>query len=116
MHFKLIIVTVDDADTEALVDTARMEGATGATVITRARGEGLAPPKTFLGLGLEASRDVILLLVEEHLSRHILERIAETGEFEAKPGAGIAFMLDVEDAVGVAQQVASLQPRVEERL
>ncbi len=116
MHFKLIIVTVDDADTDALVDTARREGATGATVITRARGEGLAPPKTFLGLGLEAVRDVILLLVEEHLSRHILERIAETGEFETKPGTGIAFMLDVEDAVGVAQQVASLQPRVEEQL
>ena len=76
----------------------------------------MVPAKTFFGLDLESQRDVILLLVEEHLSRHILETVAESGEFDTQPGAGIAFQVDVEDAVGVQIQMSSLQERVEEEL
>ena len=98
------------------MDAARECGATGATVITNARGEGLKRSKTFFGLTLETQRDVMLFLVEEHLSRTILEKIAQVGEFDEKPGTGIAFQVDVEDAVGVAQQVASLTDVVEENI
>ncbi|MEZ5094701.1 MAG: P-II family nitrogen regulator [Nocardioides sp.] len=116
MHFKLIVVIVEDADTEALCDTARREGATGSTVISQARGEGVAPATTFFGLGLEASRDVILLVVEQHLSRRILEAIARAGRFDEQPGRGIAFQVDVEDAVGVLMQANLLKDVVEEEL
>lgn len=116
MHFKLIIALVEDDKTEKVLDAARETGATGATVINHARGEGLMRSKTFFGLTLETQRDVLLLLVEEHLSRKILEKIAMVGEFDIKPGCGIAFQVDVEDAVGVAQQVASLTEVVEEKL
>ena len=116
MHFKLLISFVEDDKTDAVLDAARNAGATGATVINNARGEGLKTAKTFFGLTLETQRDVLLFLVEEHLSREILEKIAEVGEFDAKPGSGIAFQLDVEDAVGVTQQVAVLKEIVEEEL
>ena len=116
MHFKLIIALVEDHKTDAVMDAARECGATGATVITNARGEGLKRSKTFFGLTLETQRDVLLFLVEEHLSRTILEKIANVGEFDEKPGTGIAFQVDVEDAVGVAQQVASLTDVVEENI
>jgi len=116
MHFKLIIALVEDDKTDAVLDAARETGATGATVINHARGEGLVRSKTFFGLTLETQRDVLLFLVEEHLSRIILEKIALVGEFDSKPGTGIAFQVDVEDAVGVAQQVASLTEVVEEKL
>ena len=98
------------------MDAARKAGATGATVINNARGEGLDLKKTFFGLSLETQRDVILFLVEEHLSRHILEKIAEVGEFEAKPGSGIAIKIDVEDAVGVTHQIEKLVDVVEKEL
>lgn len=116
MHFKLIISLVEDDKTDAVMDAAREAGATGATIISNARGEGLKEAKTFFGLSLETQRDVLLFLVEEHLSRHILEKIAEVGEFESKPGQGIAFQVDVEDAVGVTQQIRSLSPVVEDKL
>lgn len=116
MHFKLIIVVADDADADEIVVAARDAGATGATVLNQARGEGIEPAKTFFGLELESQRDVVLLLVEEHLSRHILEKVAEVGEFDRRAGAGIAFQLDVEDAVGVGVQVRTLQQRVEDEL
>ncbi len=116
MHFKLIIAFVEDDKTEAVMVAARTCGATGATVITNARGEGLERSKTFFGLNLETQRDVLLFLVEEHMSRRILERIAQVGEFDVKQGAGIAFQIDVEDALGVAHQIKSLSESVEEKL
>ena len=116
MHFKLIIGLVEDDKTDRIMNAARAAGATGATVINHARGEGLEAAKTFFGLTLETQRDVLLFLVEEHLSRHILEKIAEVGEFDNKPGSGIAFQIDVEDAVGVNQQIRKLTDMVEEQL
>ena len=116
MHFKLIIAFVEDSKTDEVMDAAREAGATGCTVISNARGEGLKQNKTFFGLTLSTQRDVVLLLVEKHLSRKILEHIGEVGEFDAKPGTGIAVQIDVEDAVGVMHQKEELTEKVEDQL
>jgi nitrogen regulatory protein PII len=116
MHFKLIIAFVEDSKTDDIMEAARDSGATGCTVINNARGEGIKESKTFFGLTLASQRDVVLLLVEQHLSRHILEHIGEVGEFDAKPGTGIAVLIDVEDAVGVLHQAQELGEIVEETL
>ena len=116
MHFKMIIVFTEDDKTDDIMDAARQAGATGATVIHNARGEGLKVSKTFFGLSLETQRDVLLFLVEEHLSRHILEEINRAGELDAKPGTGIAFQLDVEDAVGIMHQAKEISHDVEDLL
>ncbi len=116
MHFKLIIALVEDNLTDRVVKAAREAGAKGSTVINSARGEGMSKSKTFFGLSLEAQRDVVLLLVEEHLSRQILEILAEVCKFEEKPGRGIAFQIDVEDAVGVSHQINELYSMVEDQI
>lgn len=116
MHFKLIVAFVEDDKTDAIINAAREAGATGCTVINNARGEGIKEQKTFFGLTLSSQRDVLLLLVETHLSRHILEHIGEVGEFDAKPGTGIAVLIDVEDAVGIMHQAHELGEIVEEIL
>lgn len=116
MHFKLLIALVNDENTDKVIEAARQAGATGATIINNARGEGLKQTRTFLGLDLNTQRDLVLFLVEEHLSRTVLEIIADTGEMETSSGAGIAFQIDVEDAVGVSHQMKLLAERVEENL
>ena len=116
MHFKLIIALVEDNQTNAVLEAARSAGATGSTVISQARGEGVHQTKTFFGLTLETQRDVILLVVEEHLSRSILENIAAVGQFDDKPGTGIAIQIDVEDVVGISHQIQELSAVVEEEL
>ena len=116
MHFKLLVVFVEDRTTDRLMDAARESGATGCTVIHHARGEGLNKSVSFLGMSLSTHRDVLLMLVEEHLSRRILERISEVGEFDDKPGTGIAVQLDVEDAVGIVHQAEKLTDVVESEL
>jgi nitrogen regulatory protein PII len=116
MHFKMIVAFVEDNKTDDIMDAAREAGATGCTVITNARGEGIKENKTFFGLTLASQRDIILLLVEQHLCRDILEHIGDVGEFDRKPGTGIAVVIDVEDAVGVMHQSAELEDVVEEKL
>jgi len=116
MQFKLIIAMVDDEKADQVMKAAREAGATGATVIGNARGEGVEPAKSFFGLTMGAQRDILMFLVEAHLSRTILETICHTAEFDRKAGAGIALQLDVEDAVGVSHQIQKLSMQVEEKL
>lgn len=116
MHFKLIIALVEDSRTESIMEAAREAGATGATVLGDARGEGLKPRKTFFGLTLETQRDMLMFLVEEHLSRQILERIGEVAEFDANPGSGVAFQIDVEDTIGLKRQIETIMEEVEEQI
>ena len=116
MKFKVIVALVDDGSAERIIEVARREGATGCTVVTSARGEGLTPPRSFFGLELETQRDVLLFLVEEHLSRHILEEIAVAGHFDDQMGTGIAFQLDVEDAVGLTSQLPTIKDEIEEQI
>jgi hypothetical protein len=116
MRFKLIIGFIDNNYTAKVMKAARKAGATGATIINNARGEGFEEKKTFLGLSLDTQKDVLLLLVEEHLSRNILETIANVGEFDSSPGTGIAFQIATEDAVGVAHQISELTHIIEDNL
>ena len=109
MKFKLIIVLLPDELTNKAIEIARSHGATGSTVITSASGEGLEPTKTFLGLSVVGQRDMILFVVEEHHSREILEAISNACSFDEKPGNGVAFQLDIEDAVGLLSQVESIE-------
>ena len=116
MRFKLLLVFVEDSKTEQIIEAAREAGATGCTIINHARGEGIKAHKSFFGMTLTSQRDVLLLLVEEHLSREILEHIGTIGEFDDEPGTGLAVQVDVEDAIGIRHQAEHLAERVEDEI
>ena len=116
MNLKMIMALVKDDITQTVIDAARDAGATGATVITSAQGEGLKKEKTFLGLDLAAQRDIILFLVAEPMAREILETIATAGRFDEDPGAGIACQIALEDAVGLSTQLPTLMEEIEKEL
>ena len=116
VRFKLIMALVDDRYTEAILQAARSAGATGATVVTSARGEGVEPEKSFLGLDISGQRDLLMFLVAEQLARDILEHISKTGRFEEQPGAGIAFQLAIEDAVGLRSQFRVISEEIQDQI
>jgi nitrogen regulatory protein PII len=116
MNLRLIMALVADEYTDTVISAARAAGATGATVITGVRGEGLKPEKTFLGLDLAASRDVVLFLVAAPRAREILEAIGKAGDFDAKPGSGIAFEIAIEDAVGMKTQLPTILNEIEDEV
>ncbi len=116
MNLKLIMALVSDEKTEAVLEAAREAGATGATTITSVRGEGLRREKTFLGLDLSAQRDVLLFLVASEKAREILETIAQAGQFDSEPGAGIAFQIGIEDTVGLGTQLKTILHEIEDEI
>ena len=112
MRFKLILSSVKPVITDKIVDAAKASGATGATIIP-ARGTGMQEAKSFFGLSLEAQTDIILFLVEEHIVAKLLSTITDAGEFH-KPGTGIAFVLPVEQVVGLEAQIERFKEEVRE--
>ncbi len=109
MQFKLIVVAVRTDLSDRIVDAAKKAGATGATIIP-ARGTGLHEARTFFGLTLEIQRDVLLLLLAEHLVDPVLKAIREEGSFH-EPGTGISFVLDVEKVAGLDLQTRFLEQK-----
>jgi len=116
MNIKLIVAMVADDRRERIIEAAREVGATGATVITSVRGEGLSPDKSFLGLDLSSQRDVILFLVAGTRSREILETIRDAGKFDEDPGAGVAFVVGIEDVVGLGTQLPTILKEIEDEV
>ena len=116
MRLKLIIALVNDYNTDVVVDAARAGGATGATIVSSVRGEGLKPEKTFFGLGLAAKRDVVMFLVADTRARDILERIRDAARLETEHGAGVAFQIDIEDAVGLTTQLPVIREELEREI
>ena len=113
MDLKIVMALIEEDRTEAVIDAARGAGATGATVITSVRGEGLKPQKTFLGLDVTAKRDVVLFVVVATKAREILETIGVAGRLDEAPGAGLAFQIPIEDAVGLTPQLLTLFSEIE---
>ena len=113
MNLKLIVVMVKTTETDRIVDAAKASGGTGATIIP-ARGTGIHEAKTFFGLTLEAQTDVVLFLLEERLVQQVLSAIYEAGRFK-EPGTGIAFVVDVESAIGLESQIERFKEEAEKR-
>lgn len=107
MQFKIIFASVKADITDQVVDAAKNVGATGATIIP-ARGTGIREAKTFFGLSLEAQTDIILFLLEESIAETVLKTIGEAGEFD-KPGTGIAFILPVDQVIGLESQISKFK-------
>lgn len=116
MRMKLIVALVGEDKTDTVIEAARAAGATGATIVNSVRGEGLKPGKTFLGLDLNSAANIVLTLVVETRARDILERISAAARFDEEAGAGVAFQLAIEDVVGLATQLPTMQQEIGDEL
>lgn len=108
MDFKLLMVFVDQDKTETVLDAARGAGATGATIINNAQGQGLKPHLTFFGLEFMAARSVILILVEARRSQAVLHAVTSAGKLDESLNTGIALELDVSQALGLTEHIKAL--------
>lgn len=109
MDFKLLMVFVDQDRTDKVLDAGRKAGATGATIINNAQGQGLKPHLTFFGLEFMATRSVILILVEAGRADAVLDAAAEAGGLDDSLDTGVALELDVNRALGLGEHIKALQ-------
>ncbi len=113
MRFKVILASVKTDISDIVVDAGKQAGATGATIIP-ARGTGIREAKSFFGLTLVAQTDIIMFLVEEHLVAPILEAVGKAGRFD-KPGTGIAFVLPVDQVIGLESQIDRIKDELKDK-
>ncbi|MCC5986385.1 MAG: hypothetical protein JJT95_01810 [Pararhodobacter sp.] len=88
---------------------ARDTGATGSTVITSARGEGLERERKFLVLEVASHHNLAFWLVEEGVAPKVLAGIATAERFEEERGAGIACQIDIEEAGELMRQIKAME-------
>jgi len=116
MNLKVIFALVSEERSDAVLNAARAAGATGATHQVLGGDDSKTPEKSFLGLEIAAQRDILIFLVAEPKAREILETIARAGKLDSEPGAGIAFQVAIEDAVGLRTQARALFSAITERI
>ncbi len=107
MQFKLILAFVKPTVSDAVVAAMKEAGATGATVIP-ARGTGIHEAKSIFGLSIEDQTDILIFLVEEHVVETLLPVIETAGKFN-EPGTGIAVVLPIDHAIGLASQMKTFK-------
>lgn len=112
MDFKLLMAFVDEDKTDKVLDASRAAGATGATIIANARGQGLKKTLGIFGLEILNPRDVLLILSESRRADTVLEAVRSAGGLDDSLNTGIALMIDVEQAVGLKEHIKKLQQDV----
>ncbi|KIX11342.1 P-II family nitrogen regulator [Dethiosulfatarculus sandiegensis] len=102
MPYKCLVAMLKPDLTEKVVQAAKKNGATGATIIP-ASGTGVHEANTFFGLTLDISTDVVIFVLPADDVEKIMATVREVGCFD-QPGTGIAFVLPVEKATGLESQ------------
>ncbi|WP_231613524.1 P-II family nitrogen regulator [Halomonas sp. BC04] len=108
MEFKLIMLMVDESKTDQAMEASRHAGATGATIISNARGQGLEQHFGLFGLEILSPRNVILILVEARRCVTVMQAIVDAIGLDESLETGIALELDVNRALGLKEHIAKL--------
>lgn len=108
MKFKLLLVFVDDMRVEAVLEAAREAGATGATIVPQARGQGRTRTLTFFGLEYLHPRSILMILVEARRSSEVLNAVTRAGKLDETAETGIALELDVDRVTGLSEHIRML--------
>jgi nitrogen regulatory protein P-II 1 len=113
MRFKVILALVNEKYQDNVIESAKTAGATGVTILN-ARGEGIHAHKSFMGLTMEAQKDMLLFLVEDFIANNIMEAIYKAGHL-SEHGNGIAFSLPIDRAIGLESQMPTLEKEAKDK-
>lgn len=97
---RLIVSIVRKGWGSTVLQASVKAGARGGTVVT-GRGAGVNEQEKIFGMSIEPEKEIVLTMVYEEQARKILDEIVRAAELN-DTGRGIAFILPVEDVVGVA--------------
>ncbi|TMW70325.1 P-II family nitrogen regulator [Alteribacter natronophilus] len=99
VQFELIVTIVNKGDAGTVVDASRRAGAEGGTILS-GRGSGIHEQAKLLAMIIEPEKEIVLTLVTRDKVRQVLHRIEEEAGLN-QPGKGIAFILPVEETIGI---------------
>ncbi|MFL9824196.1 P-II family nitrogen regulator [Rhodoplanes sp. SY1] len=104
MHDRCLIVTiVRKGWGDAVLEASMAAGAHGGTIVL-GRGIGRNEQLRVFGIQIEPEKEIVLTLVPTEIKAAVLDAIVAAAELDG-PGKGLAFVVPVQDLVGVAHLV-----------
>lgn len=97
--FNLVVTIVSKGYAEDVVDATKKAGAEGGTIIN-GRGTGIHENAKLFGIPIEPEKEIVLTLIGHEKTEKVMEAIYTAAELH-KPSKGVAFVLEVEKAVGI---------------
>jgi nitrogen regulatory protein PII len=104
VQVKLITAIVQRGKADSIVQSALQAGAQGATILF-GRGQGVRERLGLLGLAIQPEKEIILIVIEEHLLDQVLAAMIKIGHID-QPGVGFAFVTPVERAIGLLEHTS----------
>lgn len=98
-RWSLIITVVRKGWGDKVLEASMKAGAEGGTVLM-GRGTGVHEQQKLLGIPIEPEKEIVLSVVYRDKSEAILQEIIQDCGL-GKPGTGIAFVVPVEEVVGI---------------
>lgn len=102
MALQLIVTIVRKGNAETVVEAAKKAGAEGGTILS-GRGTGIHEKAKILGIAIEPEKEIVLILIPKAKASRVLESISNSIDIE-KPGRGLAFVVDVENVIGICHE------------
>lgn len=97
--YDLIVTIVNQGDSDKVVDASKKAGAEGGTILS-GRGTGVHEKAKLFNILIEPEKEIVLTLISRDKTSDVLKTIEEDANLN-KPGKGIAFVLEVEQTVGI---------------
>lgn len=98
--YEVVVTVINQGYTNLVMNAARQVGARGGTVLN-ARGIAREEVEKFLGISIQAEKEVVFMVVDSAARRDVMEAISETAGLKT-PGKGIVFSLPVSQAIGLS--------------
>lgn len=102
--FELIVASVDQGDTDRVMEAARSAGATGGTLL-HARRAGVHEAEKFYGITLQKERELVAILAPRAQRTDIMRAIARSLPLEGEQG-GVVFSLPVDGIEGLSGTIS----------
>jgi len=99
IKYDLIITIVNKGYALDVINASKNAGAEGGTIIN-GRGSGIHETAKIFGIPIEPEKEIILILLDKNITNKVLESITKEAKLDT-PGKGIAFVIDVEQVVGI---------------
>ena len=93
LDLKVLYIIVNAGYATEIVDIARENGSTGATILN-ARGS-VPNPQTIFGITIDPEKEIILIIAKKDVAQKIMEGVKEKAG-EGTPAHAISFYMPVE--------------------
>lgn len=98
--YEVVVTVINHGYTNLVMDAARQVGARGGTVLN-ARGIAREEVEQFLGISIQAEKEVVFMVVDSAARRDVMQAISEHCRLKT-PAGGIIFSLPVSQAIGLS--------------